>query len=229
MKFTFGIITDGTQTARVVKIIESIYKQMIDVFEIIVVGGERFDGDYLTHIPFDESKKPKWITKKKNIVTENALYDNIVYLHDYITFLPNWYRGYREFGDEWDICMNKILNYNGSRFRDWCIWADKDHINDSRHNREPGVRSNIIDRILAPYEYTNIENMYISGAYFVVKKYVMEKFPLDENLVWGQGEDVKWSGEVLLEGNCKYVMNTNSCVKLMKPKDVCARVYTEQK
>ena len=35
--------------------------------------------------------------------------------------------------------------------------------------------------------------MYISGSYWVCKKHVMENFPLNDELLWGQGEDVEWS------------------------------------
>ena len=33
-------------------------------------------------------------SKKKNIITQNAKYENIVYMHDYIVLDNNWYKGY---------------------------------------------------------------------------------------------------------------------------------------
>jgi hypothetical protein len=35
--------------------------------------------------------------------------------------------------------------------------------------------------------------MYISGAYFIIKKQIALQYPLNEKLVWGQGEDVELS------------------------------------
>ena len=223
MSFTFGIITDGTKTDRVVEIIKSIYQQMIPTFEIIIVGGEKIEGDYINHIDFDTNEKIGWVTRQKNIITENAECRNIIFLHDYIKFLSNWYRGFMQFGDDWDICMNKIIRTDGSRFRDWVIWADKKFIDNPEYNGKPGVQSNIIDRILPPYTYTKTDNMYISGAYWVAKKYVMEECPLDESLAWGQGEDVEWTKRVLFDKKYRYKMNTNSTIQLMKPKSVEAR------
>ena len=50
---------------------------------------------------------------------------------------------------------------------------------------------------LLPYDVSNLSKyMYISGAYWVAKKYVMEEFPLNENLVWGESEDVEWSKRI---------------------------------
>ena len=42
----------------------------------------------------------------------------------------------------------------------------------------------------------------------------MEEFPLDENLVWGQGEDVEWSKRV--REKYDFNMNTNSTVRIIK-------------
>ena len=82
MKFTFGIITYNDE-ARTLLAIKSILRENIPDCQIIVVGGENlYNNDNITHIPFDESIKEGWITKKKNIITENAKYDNIVYMHD---------------------------------------------------------------------------------------------------------------------------------------------------
>jgi len=228
MDFTFGIITNGSNSDRIVKIVESIAFQYIPNYQIIVVGGNSYgkslcSGNILW-IPFDETTKPNWITRKKNIITENAKYNTIVYLHDYIYLLPGWYIGMTYIQPNWDICMTQILNVDDSRYRDWVIWADKDYINDPSYNGEPGVRSNIIDRVLPPYNYDKTKNMYISGAYFIAKKYVMQTCQLDETLTWGQSEDVKWSEEVLLKEKYRYVMNPYSKVKLMKYKDVAARV-----
>ena len=59
--------------------------------------------------------------------------------------------------------------------------------------------------------------MYISGTYWIAKKRVMEEFPLNENLFWGQGEDVEWSKSVTKKYN--FSINPNSIVKLMGYKD----------
>ena len=55
----------------------------------------------------------------------------------------------------------------------------------------------------------------------MAKKWVMEKFPLDEGLFWGKGEDVQWSKSI--RTGCKYVFNPYSTVGLLKIKAVISR------
>jgi len=211
MNFTFGIITGGTNNGReslsnieisdrICNIIESIRSQNIPNYEIIIVGGINNYGEGIRHIEFDESQKKGWITRKKNIIVENAKYDNLVIMHDYIKLEHGWYQGFLEFGDDWDVCMNITNNIKGGRWIDWLSDHGKYHV-------------------LIPYD-TKDSGMYISGAYWVAKKSFMERYPLDESLSWGQAEDVDWSKRCL--GNANYKMNTNSSVRICK----VAKIYS---
>jgi ribosomal protein L14E/L6E/L27E len=46
----------------------------------------------------------------------------------------------------------------------------------------------------------------------------MSEEPLDEKLLMSQGEDVEWSMRV--RDKYKYVMNTNSIIKLLRSKSI---------
>ena len=94
MNWTFGIITAGNNFDNLSKICDSIYNQQIpeEQYEIIIVGGNNIELPNVRHIPFDESKKSKWITKKKNIIAENAKFDNLCIMHDYIILDNQWYK-----------------------------------------------------------------------------------------------------------------------------------------
>ena len=207
MDFSFGIITNNNNYLN--DIINSIYKQNIENFEIILIGNSNIKEDNIKNISFDESKKNNWITKKKNLITENSSYDNIVFLHDYIIFDDNWYKGFLKFGNNWDICMNIIENADGSRFRDWCLWYyDIIQI-------VPEIKQT--NELLLPYDVLNLSKiMYISGSYWIAKKRVMQEFPLNEDLVWDESEDVEWSKRVREKYN--FSMNQNSKVKCLKQK-----------
>lgn len=209
MNFTIGIVTAGGNQEGLHRVLASIEEQNIPQFEVIVVGGTVwYETDIMRLMPFDESKKKAWITRKKNIITENAKYDNIVYMHDYITLNPGWYEGFLKFGNDFDLCMTPIQNANGTRFRDWTLWPD-----DLTHILGQWNR-----HYLLPYEETRLSKyMYFSGAYWVAKKHVMREFPLDESLSWGESEDVKWSKEV--REKYEFKLNTHSSVKLLKQKD----------
>lgn len=98
--------------------------------EIIVVGDKetcnylksKFQID-LKYIEFDESQMPGWITKKKNMITEMALGDYIVYVHDYVTFSQGWHNAVLSFLKKTrvDVAITEILDYKGNRYADWIL------------------------------------------------------------------------------------------------------------
>jgi len=205
MDFSFGIITNGENDVYIEQIIDSIYNQNIVNYEIIIVGNTTIKGNNIININFSENQVPKWITRKKNIITENARYENIVFLHDYIKLENNWYQGQLKSGNDFHIRMDKIVNINGERFRDWCIWCWNGNFMDGIIGKD----------CLIPYDMTHLSKfMYISGSYWIAKKYVMENYPLNENLKWGEGEDIDWSFRV--RQIYDFNMNINSSVKILK-------------
>lgn len=224
---TFGIITNSKhhgstdQSERLSAMISSIQQQKIPQYEIIIVGDYKTSETNCKCVDFDESIKPAWITRKKNIIAQEAKYDHIAYLHDYIILHPNWYSGWQMFGfDGWDVGMNIIVNKDGSRFRDWIVFEYDGNMggNGVWPNNIPKTKDCLISPYIPPYDYTEIKKMYISGSYWIVRKEVMLAEPLDEDFVWGQPEDIEWSfGRVLQK--YKYVMNTKSAVCLLHYKD----------
>lgn len=216
MNITFGIVT-SSPVDRLLYIFNSIIddanKNPIGNIEILVVGGNLdMTSENYRFISFDEAKRPNWITKKKNIITKEAKYDNIVYMHDYIKILPGWFNSMDKFGENWDILMTKVYNADYSRFRDWTLWPhDLDHV------WGPDTRECLI-----PYDKNFSKIMYISGAYWIAKRKVMEEFPLNETLCWGESEDVEWSKRVRKKYN--FTMNSNSSVQSAKQKE---RVFSE--
>ncbi|MFX0072072.1 MAG: hypothetical protein ACFFAO_13370 [Candidatus Hermodarchaeota archaeon] len=157
MDFTFGIITGGNNESNINLIIDSIEKENIKNYEIIIVGSCLIERKNVKIISFDESIKRAWITKKKNLITENAKYENIVYMHDYIVFCNGWYEGFKTFGNDFKVCMNQIININGTRYRDWTLWPTHISIDFSKILPDR--------RYLLPYNELDLSKyMYISGA-----------------------------------------------------------------
>lgn len=206
MKFTFGIITDGNAEGRMGRIFDSIESQGIEEYEIITAGPYQYNRQKVKSIIFDETQRTAWITRKKNLIAQHAKYENLVLLHDYFIFGDKWYLGQISRGDSFDVRMDKIINFDGTRFRDWCIWP---------HNRN--WMDEVIGReCMIPYDVTHLTKfMYISGSYFVVKKNIMLEFPFDEKLAWGEEEDVIWSKQV--REKYKFSMNPHSEVFIIKP------------
>lgn len=221
---TFGIITNKShhgatdQDYRLESILDSIYAENIPNQEIIIVGD--YHTDRAKCIDFDESIKAGWITKKKNIITQNATQNIIVFLHDYILLYPGWFNGLIKFGlDHWDIMMTPIINKDGTRFRDWCVFKydGNQGANGIWWHQTANHKPVLISPYLPAYTYNQTQYMYISGSYWIAKKHVMLEEPLDEQFVWGEPEDIEWSERVIPK--YKYVMNTNAAVKLLHQKD----------
>jgi|Laugrespbdmm15sd_2_1035082.scaffolds.fasta_scaffold37532_2 hypothetical protein len=209
MKFTFGIITSQNDVLNSLALtINSIKDLNIPNYEIIIIGGnDNYQSDNLRVHSFEENPNGGWITKKKNLITKYARYENIVYLHDYLIFDKDWYKNFLNFGNDFKICMNRIINLDETRFRDWTLWAES--------AEEIGIPN---PYYLIPYNIKNLSKlMYFSGSYWVAKKNVMEEFPLNEDLFWGQGEDVEWSKRIREKYN--FSINENSIVRLLKYKN----------
>lgn len=214
MQFTFGIITDGNADANLIKVVESILCLCIPTYEIIIIGNTSIRPDkkleHVRIIPFDESR-PNWITRKKNTICRLARYENIVLLHDYVIFHADWYTGFLRFGNSFDVCVNKILNHDGSRYRDFLLFIFFMRAIDSRFESQ----------CLLPYDFKlnpiTSRLAYVSGAYYVVKKHIALRYPLDETKCWGEGEDVEFSYRTSRDGIC-IQMNKHSTVSILKPK-----------
>jgi hypothetical protein len=239
MNFTFGIITINKEFIN--EIINSIELQNIPEYEIILVGNIDINRKNVINIQFNENIHPKWITKKKNIITQNAKYENIVYMHDYIKLDINWYKGICEYGNNFDILINPIINYDGTRFRDWILNGNfilgqvlikNNNIDINNRDNWVQVKDNVyskyVNRILNLNNNRTLfldynddaddlqDYIYISGSYFICKKYVMIEYPLNENHLWAQSEDIEWCQRV--RNKYKFKINKNSTVFLLKQK-----------
>lgn len=183
MEISFGILTGKTNVDH---IIQSIVSQNIASYEIIVVGPESFRTSYanVTLISSNELEKKKWVTKKKNKIIEHAIGNIVVIIKDYVILEGNWYQGLTNFSknNEWDICMNALLNDTNTRCLDW-VWEGSHKYGKGRN----------ID-----YNITDHENMYVPGAIVIAKKHVFTHCKFNEQLIGLQkGSDIIWSREAL--------------------------------
>jgi GT2 family glycosyltransferase len=102
------------------------------------------------------------------------------------------------FGNDWDLAMTRVSDIKGRRFYDWINW---DHPSKTRY---------------APVDYDNSSDAqynFVPGAYWIAKKTLMLNQPLNEELTWGESEDIEWSLRVR---NFKYVMIKDAEVRHLK-------------
>jgi hypothetical protein len=198
----------------------SIIENNIPNYEIIIVGDSKVNqSDKIKVIEFDESIKNGWITKKKNIIVQNAIYENVVLLHDYVKLDNNWYEGFLKFGNDFDWCVTRILNKNGNRFRDYTLYPGYFNRDD-----QINIDNYFSNFCLLPYNFENRiktnTHLYISGSYYVIKKTIALKYPLDENLTHCCCEDLEYSSR--LNSNGIFIKcNSYSTVHLLKQKEQC--------
>jgi hypothetical protein len=213
IEFSFGIITDGNNDVFLTQMIDSIVSQQIPSYEIIIVGNtslqyQTYESIPIKFINFDETIKPGWITRKKNICCNESQYENIVLLHDHIILEPGWYDGFCKYGNNFDICVTKIKTVDGNRFRDYILFA-------------PWCSPHFETGALLPYDFTMTVPVnkltYISGSYYIVKRGIALKYPLNEGLSWDQTEDLVFCRE-LSKNNILMLCNSNSSVTCLKNK-----------
>jgi hypothetical protein len=221
MNFSFGIITNGQNDSFIKIIIDSIIDNKIPNYEIIIVGNTTIkNSENIKSFYFNEKINEGWLTKKKNFVIEKALYENVVIVHDYVSFDKDWYTGFLKFGNNFNFCITKIKNKDNTRYRDYTLFPYKvDYLN---INYSPGdINSYFNNNCLLPYSFKNSINtnkyLYISGAYFVVKKYIGLEFPHNEKLLQYNGDDVEWCKR-LHNNNIIIECNSYSSVTLLKYK-----------
>lgn len=205
--WSFVIVTNGNSMDTLGEQITSIETEMQNSLgEIIIVGPPDLRLKMIPKIdcqliPFRElGWAPGWITFKKNLGVKAAKYDKIVVCHDYIKFEPGWKAGFDGFGENWDVCVNKIVNLDGKRNRDWLVW-DYPGLN------APG---------LLPYSAECSQFQILSGAYYVGKRKFLIENPLNETLRWGEAEDVEWSKRIRTK--IKFKFNLHSAVKFLRLK-----------
>lgn len=232
--------TDDECIERIHKIIDDIERLGIPNYEILIAGLDDIDRKNTKAVKCPDSNKniislndlgfegefyelggwhPGHITKKKNVMCKIAKYENIVLTHDYYTYSEDWYEGYLRYGDQFKVCCNRVINPKGERYMDWMIWPFNGTETDKIVSN--GIESGHNGReCLLPYDIRHLSRyMYVQGSYWVAKKDVMLKFPLNENKLWGMGEDVEWSMIYRSFPNNNFSINAKSTCILLKDKE----------
>lgn len=178
-KWTFGIITNGRKNEWVENQISSIKKQKIPNYEIIVCGTYyNRDEENFKYIQFNEKDDLGWITKKKNIICENAKYENLVIIHDRIILNDYWYQGMKKYGNYFEVLSCIIKDKEGNRAGDWITYGNW-------YPKFPRVG------LLEYYDWDKMGCL--DGGLCIIKKSIWKNNRWNENLFWNQSEDAELS------------------------------------
>jgi hypothetical protein len=192
-KWSFGIVSGGTKVSQIQNIINQIRLLRIPYYEIIICGPleSSFSGSDLIQISDDlitnDIRIP--ITKKKNLIIRRAKYENLVILHDRISFPSSWYSQIKSYGNYFEVLSMKILNHDmNKRVQDWLyLKGDFNYFNK--------IESGIVN-----YDKWN-PYLYIDGGFIVIKTSIIKKILYNENLHWGEAEDVDLARRLYSNGN----------------------------
>jgi hypothetical protein len=212
-QWTFGIPTgpgDATGLNCVVKrILELGYQQ----YEILLCGrpGDNFKYfDKVRIVGEEYSKPPIKIGLKKNVLAEQAKYNNLCLLHDRV-FLPKDFKSAIEkFGDLFPITSLQSMwvddKYNTCirRYSDYGIVKNAWSMNTSGNTEEKfnfqhayfkydafGLQDGLSIYYASPCRFT--PNAHCTGSLYICKKSVWLAQPQSSDLLWEEFEDIEHS------------------------------------
>ena len=128
--WTFWIITNWERIEWIEKVIQSILKQEIPNFEIIIcwklIDKSIIEKYNLKYVEFTEKDEIWWITRKKNLVVQNAKYENLMIMHDKIILDDDWYNWMQKYWNNFESLSCITKNIEGKRYSDWkvVLWKD---------------------------------------------------------------------------------------------------------
>lgn len=191
-KWTFGIVTNGKRLEWLEQLIQSIRMQKISCYEIIICGTYPHQpAEDIKYIPFNKRDDKGWITKKKNLIVENAKYENICMLHDRIILNKDWYLGMKMWGNCFENLGCRQL-YKGKRVHDWVV----SHFFINNKDKKKFAFESYAD-------YRDwYKDIWFMGQLNIFKKSIITKNNLwwDEKLYVGDREDYELSKNFSKEG-----------------------------
>ena len=188
--WTFGMLTLGKRKSSVEKYIESIYKQKVNNFEILMIVPRKLDWletyPNVKQIEFSEKDDIGWITRKKNIICENSRFSDILICHDRFYLADTFISDFEKWGYHYSIAVPKVFVPNlGMRGLDWAV------VSSENHAWSQGGLLNY--RAYSRFAYT-------PGGATIIRKSAWEKYPWNENLYWNEHEDVEMSRRMQRDG-----------------------------
>lgn len=192
--FSFGVITDGKRLELLKDFINSIenLEKNGENIEVIICGPSSMQNEFNnTSLDIKVISEPNnfreygWITKKKNLITQNAKYENLIIAHDRYRIAKSFLQDFKKFGGDYSVLVCRQLQGDGRRIPDWVTlgtqWAWT----------APAV-----------LEYGDwSRHLYINGGIIVAKTEILRKIGWNELLFWNQAEDVELTRRLYQAGH----------------------------
>lgn len=194
--WSFGIVSDGQRKEKVYNIIEQIRSFEIPLYEILICGPSEgwVVGDHVRILDdsklYSDMRIP--ISRKKNHIINEAKYNNLILMHDRISFDSAWYIKMKEYGNFYDCLCTKIVmeGTESDRMSDWLI------LNTFHNSLWERIKPK---NIILPYDEWSPE-IFVSGGFMQIKKHLIKEIMLNPSLFWGEKEDVDLSQRLYQAG-----------------------------
>jgi glycosyltransferase involved in cell wall biosynthesis len=188
---SFCIVTGGKRPEKLRLVIESIRRQNVPDYEIIVSGNHR-EEEGILYIPAVEAAGAGRLGEMRNLAVKRAQFNRIVMLDDDILLGDGWYEAMTAHGEDFDILTSRIVLPDGTRYWDY---VTKD-----------GPRGHRILRHDEPSD----DFVYMSGGTaWVMKDYVADAVHWEEHLGFNQEEDVRFARRCI-EAGFRIAHNTDA-------------------
>jgi GT2 family glycosyltransferase len=135
---------------------------------------ERYRG--VRVLRFDQHDDLGWITRKKNLIAQEAAYSDILVCHDRFLLSEGFSQSFADWGYSYGIAAVRVRLEDGRRGLDWGVVSSQNHVYSS---------GGLLDyRAYSQY-------VYVPGGATLIRKSFWKSFPWNDNLFWNEHEDVE--------------------------------------
>lgn len=207
-RWSFCIPTGPSDTTGLNIIVKRILELDIPEKEILLCG--RPDKGFLYWdkvriVGEDIPAPPIWITRKKNVLAQEAKYENLCILHDRVFLPSNFLETIRKFGDGFSFAgfqslwFDDLYNLAPTRYSDYGCGTEPHYANliyAGKENQSTLYTKELFTEIEKQhfkignplrYQRTN----YLTGSLYITKRKVWLDTPQNENLYWAEFEDIE--------------------------------------
>jgi len=193
--WTFGIITKGQRNDLLEQVLKSIRALNVPNYEIIICGTYFDRGEpAFRYIPFSEKDDKGWITKKKNIITENARFENVVIGHDRLLYTPGWHQEMKKYGNCFEaLSCHMVIKDTNLRTFDWYM-----HSYDLKAPPQSwpfltasprGIHQSCMGLHDDDWDLRAV----MTGSVGIFKRSLLKLVPWNEDYFWNEDEDAELS------------------------------------
>jgi hypothetical protein len=201
--WSFGILTAG-QSKNAEKMIERIFALNMEKFEVIVCGTlpqNVPDDERIRHIDLESPEPRGWISKKKNMIVDHAIYNNLCIMHDRFVFPQNFLDAMNKYGNVFSFLTFPQFFFPDStrtffqRYPDYQVL-----LQDSKLQETYSSKIYHGERIFHPQYNDFSETSFCCGGVYIAKKSLWGLVSQDESLYHCEWEDVLFGLESQQKG-----------------------------